>query len=205
MDIHFTKEQLDILKEIATVGAGNAATGISKMLNKKVGIKVPRVAIVKLEKVPEFLGGPELLVSCVFLQVTGDFSASVLMLFLRVEALRLADFISGKQMGYTVILDERVRSALQELGNITTGCCLTALSDFADMKFTCSVPGLATDMLQACLDEILAKIAIHVEEVVLFDTEFSLEKNVVRGHFLLMPEPEGLRKIIGKLRGHKFF
>lgn len=34
---------LDIFKEIGNIGAGNAATSLSKLINKKVNMEVPRV------------------------------------------------------------------------------------------------------------------------------------------------------------------
>lgn len=198
--LRLSKLQLDVLKEIATIGAGNAATGLSAMLNKKVGIQVPSVSVVKLERVPEFLGGPEVLVSAVFFEVTSSFSASMLLLFTYEESLKMSDMLLGKKMGETKVLDEFAQSALKELGNISVGSYLMALSEFINIKFSYSVPGLATDMLQAVLDGQLVQMALQVESLVLCDTEFSLGKNTVRGHFLFMPEPEGLNNIFKALR-----
>ena len=43
--------QLDALKEVSNIGAGNAATSLSMMLGKKVDMSVPAVNVVKLEDV----------------------------------------------------------------------------------------------------------------------------------------------------------
>lgn len=43
--------QLDALKEVSNIGAGNAATALSMMMGKKVDMTVPAVNVVKLEEV----------------------------------------------------------------------------------------------------------------------------------------------------------
>ena len=39
--------QLDVLKEIGNIGAGNAATALAKMLDRKVDMNVPKVEILE--------------------------------------------------------------------------------------------------------------------------------------------------------------
>ncbi len=199
MELKLTDLQLDALREIGTIGAGNAATGLSKMLNKRISISVPSTRVVKLEKVPELLGGAELLVAVVYFQVTGPFMGSILLIFSLKEALRLVDLLLGKKDGETQILDEFAGSALKELGNISTGSYLSALSSVVKMRLVQSIPGLATDMLQAVLDGILIKLALETENALVVDTEFKVEENKVRGHFLFLPEPEGLDNILRAL------
>lgn len=50
--------QLDILKEIGNVGAGNAATALSAILNRKIKMNVPNVRIVSFDEMMEMAGGP---------------------------------------------------------------------------------------------------------------------------------------------------
>ncbi len=76
-----SKLQLDALKEIGTIGAGNAATGLSKMLNKRINITVPSAQILPLEKVPQVLGGMEKLVSAIYITLTGELSGSMLLIY----------------------------------------------------------------------------------------------------------------------------
>lgn len=49
--------QLDILKEIGNVGAGNAATALSAILNRKIKMNVPNVRIVSFDEMMEMAGG----------------------------------------------------------------------------------------------------------------------------------------------------
>ncbi len=199
MELKLTDLQLDALREIGSIGAGNAATGLSKMLNKRISISLPSTKVVKLEKVPELLGGAESLVAAVYFQVTGPFLGTILLIFSLKEALRLVDMLLNKKNGETQILDEFAGSALKELGNISAGSYLSALSEVVKMRLMHSIPGLATDMLQAVLDGVLIKLALEAESALVVDTEFKVEENKVQGHFLFLPEPEGLEVILEKL------
>lgn len=63
--------QLDALREIGNIGAGNSATALSQLINRRINMNVPNVSIVPLEEVPELVGGPETLVVGVFLRAYG--------------------------------------------------------------------------------------------------------------------------------------
>ena len=45
--------QLDVLREIGNIGAGNAATALAKLVDKKIDMKVPRVNVMKFSEVRE--------------------------------------------------------------------------------------------------------------------------------------------------------
>ena len=47
--------QMDVLKEIGNIGAGNAMTALAQMLNKKVDMSVPKVEILEFKEVVELL------------------------------------------------------------------------------------------------------------------------------------------------------
>ena len=200
MEIKLSKSQLDILKEIETIGVGNAATGLARMLNKRVDIKVPSAVVTKLEKVPGMLGGPEEKVAAVYFQVVSKFSGSAILVFPAAEAFRIAEILLNRPKKSITTFDELSASAIKELGNIYLGAYLTALFDFLKISFKYSVPSMVTDMLQAVLDGILIQLALEAESAVVLDTEFSIDKDKVRGLFLFLPDPEGIKTILNSLK-----
>jgi chemotaxis protein CheC len=199
MALKLTDLQLDALKEIGTIGAGNTATSLSKMLNRRINIDIPSARVIALEKVPDALGGPEALVAAVYFQITGAFFASFLLIFPLKAALALVDMLLGRKKGETKMLDDIGGSALKEIGNISSGSYLMALSEVTKLKLVHSVPGLATDMLEAVLDGVLIKLALDSKDAVVLDAEFEVEKDTVQGHYLFLPEPEGLDKMLKAL------
>ena len=64
--------QLDALREIGNIGAGTAASSLSLMTGEPIGMAVPRVSIMPVEEVGNYVGGEEQIVVAVYLQVIGD-------------------------------------------------------------------------------------------------------------------------------------
>ena len=69
---HMDSIQFDVLKEIGNIGAGNATTALSKMLNVKVDMKVPKVDLLEFKELPDVIGGAENIVAGILLQLEGS-------------------------------------------------------------------------------------------------------------------------------------
>ena len=63
---------IDVLKEIGNIGAGNAATSLSQMLNTPVDMTTPTVRILDINDAASALGGPENVVIGILAKLGGD-------------------------------------------------------------------------------------------------------------------------------------
>ena len=54
-----SESYFDVLKEIGNIGAGNAMTALSQMLQCKVDMKVPQVKLLDFREVGAVMGGEE--------------------------------------------------------------------------------------------------------------------------------------------------
>lgn len=194
--LKLTGFQLDALREIGNVGAGNAATALSQLINKKIDMTVPEVAILPLGEVPEVVGGPDSMVAGVFLRVYGLAPGSILFLLPRDSAFYLVDMLMGRQAGTTTALTSIDESALMEIGNILAGAYLNALSYFTKMNLLPSIPALAIDMAGAILSVILIQLGQMGDHALVIETEFTTEHEGVNGHFFLIPDPGSLNTIL---------
>ena len=68
----------DVLKELGNIGAGNATTSLSQMLQIKVDMKVPKVELLSFHEVGEAMGGEELVMAGIYLLVEGDITGSMM-------------------------------------------------------------------------------------------------------------------------------
>lgn len=64
-----TQNYMDVLKEIGNIGAGNAMTALSQMLQCKVDMQVPQVRLLEFQEVGSLMGGEEQLMVGVYLAV----------------------------------------------------------------------------------------------------------------------------------------
>lgn len=192
--------QLDALKEVGNVGAGNAATALSQIINRKIDMTVPEVAILPLGDVPDVVGGPEIMVAGVYLRVFGPAPSSILFLLPRESAFSLVDMLMGRERGLTDHLDSMDESALLEIGNILAGAYLNALSFFTKFTLLPSIPALAMDMAGAILSVILSQLGQMGDHALVIETEFSTEGDGgVKGHFFLIPDPGSLGTILAAI------
>lgn len=194
--------QIDALKEIGNIGAGNAATALAQMVNKKVDMSVPKVSILEFSEVAELTGGADSFVVGIYLSVMGSAPANILFILPVENALKLVDMLMGREVREydgSFDFDEMELSAMMELGNIISATYLNALATFTQLSFVPSVPALGIDMAGALLDSVLAKFGEVADHVFVLETEFKKDGMDVLGHFFLLPEPGSLNTILTAL------
>ncbi|WP_445488764.1 chemotaxis protein CheC [Niallia sp. 03133] len=196
---------LDVLREIGNIGAGHAATSLSKLLNKKIDMNVPNVRIVSFDEMMDMAGGAENIVAGVFLRIEGEAPGSM---FFMLPIEQATNFIKDMIGDATIQLntppfDELALSALQELGNILSGSYLSSLSDFTNLSLYPSVPALAIDMVGAIISYGLIELSQVSDYAIVINTALNEEEDSfpesVNGHFFLLPDPYSFDILFGAL------
>ncbi|SDW27117.1 chemotaxis protein CheC [Paenibacillus sp. CF384] len=190
--------KLDVLKEVGNIGAGNAATALSRLLDKPVDMNVPTVSLIPFEKVADRVGGFEQVVIAVFLRVEGDAPGNMFFLIEEHSAKKLLRnllSIPVSEEGYS----EMEYSALAEIGNILAGSYLSSLADFTQLYMSPTVPAIAIDMAGAILSYGLVQYGEMGDSALLIDTTFLEGREDLAGHFFLIPDPESFGKIFSAL------
>lgn len=190
--------QMDVLKELGNIGAGNAITALSKMLNKKVLMEVPRVRILEFSEVSEILGGAEAEVTGIYFRMTGDITGNIMFLLPIESSKVMLNMLTGtpedvKEFGTMDI------SALEEIGNILAGSYISSLSMMTGMNIKISVPALAIDMAGAVLSVPIIQFGHIGDSVLLIETHFFEGNKHVKGNFLLIPDIESFTNLLEKL------
>ena len=191
-EFDLTPAQLDAMREIGNIGAGNSATALSQIVNKKIDMNVPRVSVIPIEDVPDLVGGPDAIIVAVFLRVYGKAPSNILFLMPKENAFYLADDLLGKPHGTTQELDEMSVSAIKEVGNILSGSYLNAFSHFTNISMLPSIPSLAMDMAGAILNIVLVQLGQMGDRAMVIETKFLAEDDSINGHFFLVPDPGSL-------------
>ena len=89
--------QLDVLREIGTIGAGRAATALADLLNTKVEITLPETKLIPLESLDKILGDPEKSFFVLDTGLEGDVGGRIFFLLLPSEARILGATLLGKE------------------------------------------------------------------------------------------------------------
>src|SRR5271170_3932980 len=89
--------QMDALREIGNVGAGNAATALSQMVGRRVDMSVTKVMVLPADSIAEFLGGIEKDVAAVHLPIYGDLLGVALVFFPLERLSELSSMLIGQK------------------------------------------------------------------------------------------------------------
>jgi chemotaxis protein CheC len=189
----FTELQLDALRELANIASGSAATALSRILARDVGISLPRALALPLADAVDACGSPEELVAGVVIGVDGDLSATVLLLIGLQHAGNLCTLL-GVEPG-TEIGD----SALGEIGNIVGTSYLNALAAMTGLRLTPGLPELSRDMLGAIVATLLAETAGAEDLALVLDSELDVSGEPCAMSFVLLPTVGGIGDLLAPI------
>ncbi len=190
---------MDVLQEIGNIGAGNAMTALSQMLQCKVDMKVPQVKLLEFNEVGALMGGEEQVMVGIYLAVEGDITGSIMFLVEKASAKHLVNKV---MMGYGTSegdeLNEMEMSAMKEVSNIITGAYLNSLSSLTNLMIYPSPPDLTMDMAGAILSVPAIEFGILGDNLLLIQSQFYDEVEI-DGYFILIPDIESYSKILTSL------
>ncbi len=182
--------QLDVLREIGNIGAGNAVTALSKLLNKKVDMSVPKVQILEFKSLADVVGGADNLVAGILFDMSGDLTGYMMFMLEEKYAHVLVNILMGKELTDISDFSEMDISALQEIGNILAGSYLSSLAMLTNLDISPSIPNLTIDMAGAILSVPAIEFGKVGDTVLFIETEFADGNNSVIGNFFLVPDLE---------------
>ncbi|MEJ2199868.1 MAG: chemotaxis protein CheC [Desulfuromonadaceae bacterium] len=186
--------QLDALREVSNIGMGHAATALSQLIGETVELHVPCISVAEIVRIPALLGRAEDLFAGITLQIFGEARGIILLLFPQQSAQQLLIRLLGRPADEP-ICDELSSSTLKEIGNILASAYLSALGNLLHMSLIPSIPLLAYDMLGAVADRVLIELSREEDLALLVETEFhgrAPTEEVIRGHFLILPDADTL-------------
>lgn len=192
-----SQEYFDILREIGNIGAGNATTALAQMLQCKVDMSVPNVALLEFKDVGEAMGGEEQIMAGIYLGVEGDITGSIMFLLEK----QAARFLVSKLMGMELEgedFSEMEFSALKEVGNIITGAYLNSLSALTNLVIFPSIPDITVDMAGAIMSVPAIQFGEVGDKMLLIQNKF-FDDVSIDGYFILIPDMESYSKILSAL------
>lgn len=193
-----TENYYDVLKELGNIGAGNAMTALSQMLQCKVDMKVPQVRLLDFSAVGDMMGGEEQIMVGVFLGVEGDITGSMMFMVEEESARHLIQKITMGMLPSGTEFEEMGLSAMKEVGNIITGAYLNSLSTLTNLKIFPTPPALTVDMAGAILSVPAIQFGIFGDKILLIQSQFYDEVEL-DGYFILIPDLESYAKILTAL------
>ena len=190
----------DILMEIGNIGAGNAVTSLSQMMDQPIELEIPALKVLSYQEVCRVLGQPEELQTGILVEVTGQMKGIFLFMLSETFTNAVIEAILGRRAQRIMEMDEMETSLVCELGNIMCGSYIRALSQFMNIEMDVSVPELCIDMAGAILSYPLSHWVIVSDDILLIENRFQMSGKAYRGHILFLPEQEDMGIMLHRLR-----
>lgn len=194
-----TSMELDTVREIGSIGTGNAATALGQLLEKQVRITLPEVRIMGYNEAIDWIGGPEAVTAGVLVGMSGQMSG----VMLSVQKLEFINLVLETMLDTRVEdygeLDELSQSTLIEVGNILISTFINALSGLSGISVNLTVPAFAVDMQGAILTVPMAMYGGTSDYLMTIGADFICDNQQVPCHLLLSPDVRSLNFLLAKL------
>ena len=192
-------QELDVMKEIGSIGTSHAATSLSKMLQKEIRISIPQVRVLGYDEAVDQIGDVESLASATLVKMTGDVDGLMLFLFNLDFANTVLDLVIGESYHRFEEMDQLAYSALTEIGNIIICSYINAFSQLVNVDIDLSVPSATVNMLGAILTVPIAEYGYDTDKLMYCNADFVMDGKQLSAWLLMLPDIPSLNNILEKL------
>ena len=192
-------QELDVMKEISSIGTSHAATALSKLLQKEVRISIPEVSVLGYEETVNQIGNIEELVVATLVQMSNEINGLMLFIF----KMDLANEVLGRLIGRSYQsfeeMDELDYSALEEVGNIIICSYVNAFTQLVGVEIDLSVPSSTVNMLGGILTVPIAEYGYETDKLMYINAEFIIDGQKLSDGLLMLPDINSLNGILQRL------
>ena len=181
------ENQMDVFREIGSIGNGNAITALSGILSEKISMELPEVNILEFNMAQNKIGDAEEMSGLMMLILKRDFIKTMIKKVLSYEKENLLD------------MEEMEESLLIEVGNIMLSSYISALSSLTNIQIHLSVPQFAVNMLGGILSMPMAMMGIESDKIMMITGAFSIGGEEMDSNILLLPDIRSLNVLMKKL------
>ena len=192
-------QELDVMKEIGSIGTGHAATALSKLLQREVRITIPKVQILDFDGAVKRIGKEEEIIGATLVQMSGDLDGLMLFLYDKRFARKMLKKLLQTEYKDFDAMDDMAFSALKEVGNIIICSYINAFSQLVHVDLHLSVPSSTVNMLGGILTVPMAEFGYESDKLMYSNAEFVMDGKSLPSWLLMLPDISSLNTILEKL------
>ncbi|MGI6727468.1 MAG: chemotaxis protein CheC [Anaerovoracaceae bacterium] len=192
--------QIDVLREIGNIGAGNAATALATILNEQVNISIPKVRVTDFDTAVNSLGGAEAMTVGVLVNYYGEANGMIMFLLNIKEAKNITNLLVQENEDEDENeLSELKLSAIKEIGNILSSSYINSISTLTGLNINISIPYISIDMAGALMSVPIIEFGAIGDKVMFIEESFLGDKQSLKSHIVMFAEIETLKNIMERL------
>ena len=185
-------QELDVMKEIGSIGTGHAATALSKLLQREVRITIPKVQILDFDGAVKRIGKEEEIIGATLVQMSGDLDGLMLFLYDKRFARKMLKKLLQTEYKDFDAMDDMAFSALKEVGNIIICSYINAFSQLVHVDLHLSVPSSTVNMLGGILTVPMAEFGYESDKLMYSNADFLMDGKSLPSWLLMLPDIHSL-------------
>lgn len=193
------ENQMDVFREIGSIGNGNAITALSGILSEKISMELPEVNILEFNMAQKKIGDAEEIVGAVLVEMSGELSGLMMLILKRDFIKTMIKKVFSYEKENLLDMEEMEESLLIEVGNIMLSSYISALSSLTNIQIHLSVPQFAVNMLGGILSMPMAMMGIESDKIMMITGAFSIGGEEMDSNILLLPDIRSLNVLMKKL------
>ncbi len=189
----------DVIREVGSIGTGNAASALSSLLGTQVRMGLPVVSVLDYNDAMNAIGNPESIVAAVMVGMKGDVSGIMLFILQPDLINEIIGILLGRNFEDYSQLTEMDISAVNEVGNIMISSYVNALSGLAGVDISLSVPEIAINMLGGIMSVPMAEFGYQTDKLMMIRGKFIIRDVELNSDLLMLPDIDSLNYLMKKL------
>ena len=186
--------QRDALTELANIGVGRAAAGLSRMVAEPIHLAVPAVDVLSRAEVIRLLERREHAASLVAVGqgFRGPFSGRALLIFPEARSLELVRAVVGEEPSLEEVADLE-QEALAEVGNVILNGFLGTIANLLGRPLNTALPCVARGSGGAILGPPSAREMEPDAPVLFLQVDFTIRSRDIRGYIAVLMNFQSLQ------------
>ncbi len=204
--LDLNSEQLDALKEIASIATGKIPAALTQLLvpGTKIDMNVLNVGLKDLADFREMQALNEELYIGIRSVMQEDFKGVVYLLISLKELKTLLDKVEliddfTENIEDIDDLDENTKSAIQEIGNIIISQYTSGLSNFLKLRMYHEAPEISIGEYNTLIDSEFAKILTQSDRTIFSETAITINEDEIDATVLFIPYYESIDDFVSCL------
>jgi len=199
-ELRLSALQLDALKELSTIGMGNAINTFAGLIGSKVSLKLSAMELASVEEVSSIFGEKNVLVTGIYLRMRGDINGTSLLMLPRESAVSLAGILNERRKpSASGVLTELDRSSLGELGSMLTAAYLNAVTEMLHLHVELSVPAVVFNNAGDIIGFVLPKSDDNIRYSIIAQIQFVSSDKPIDGEFLFLLNEATMIKLLSSV------
>lgn len=191
--------QLDVMREIGNIGAGNACTALSGLIGTPIDMSVPRVQLLGIDSTSDYLGGDDKEVLGIRIDVKADLTGMMYHIVNKRFAERLINTFYEKKLDTIKSIDEMDMSVISEMGNITSGAYANSLATLSGYVVDIGTPTPGGYSISEILKVPIETFGEVGDKILVVDEQFIIDSEKLTSNMILVLEKDSLHRLFDKL------